>query len=197
MKRIFLSSIALLISITVHAQYSNEEYVHELFRLSSTQEIPAIILINGNLSTATFGKIECMDSSEGIIEIPFLYHHLGRLDFRLGDYRRLSKIPDSNQVKIWLCLKSPVFTKTITYWDTMMVAGTFYMKNLCLNDKSQYIKIEITTLKKKYYKITLWSDWINITYKDSIPNSLWRKRIDAKDWKIYHRRFGVWGPPCW
>lgn len=196
MRKLFLIITTLFLSITTNAQFSNEELVRDLFRVSPTQGQPATILANGHLVANTFGKLVYFDPSMNFQEIPFLYQN-GMIYYTDIGFTKLSTLQDSCPVQLWLCLKSPVFKSNGTYWDTMMVMGTFGVEDLCIKSDNKYIRLKITTLRKRYYKITLESNGIKIVYKDIIPHFLWKKRIDNKDCHIYNRHYGVWGPPLW
>lgn len=198
MKKTILLLSSLIVSVTTSAQYSNELKVYESFNQAiGRHEQPMTIMANGNLIAHTFGWIEYIDSSYSVQKIPFLYQK-ERINYTDVGFAKLSSLPDSTDIKFWLCLKSPVFIKYGgAYWDTMMVVGGFTIRDLRIKSKYDYIQLQITTLKKKYYMITLVDAVNKVVYKNTRPRFLWRRRIDNKDWRTYNRQNGVWGASLW
>ncbi len=196
MRKLILLIFVTLLSIGSKAQITKEEEnVLEWFRYSNTiHEQQAIILVNGYfMGKMSFGYIEYSDSSNNVQKIPLLCGG-GVIEYTHSGYTKLSVLPDSTQIKLWLCLKSPVFDSKCYWWDTMMVGGTFYLGDLCIKSRDPHIILCITTIKKKYYKITLYSNFIHVAYKDTKQNALLRRRIEIKDWRLYHEG---WGTPLW
>ena len=175
------------------AQINGEAKIYELFRWDKHSYSHATITINGHISTNTYGSIEYIDSSYEHKKIPFLYIN-EMFVFRKHDHEVLLSLSDSTPINLWLCIKSPVYAE-LSYCDTLTVSGKCKLADLNLQGSPPYVRIVITLLKKKYYKIKLKSTSIVCIYKTDTQRDVYkRRRVDAKEQRIQK---GCWGPPLW
>lgn len=218
MKRIFLillpflvfshSCIAQDLSILNHPRYnaSNKAYQavsNYIDKQPDLITLNSIIEVNGIVHPRedTYGYVRYVND-EGVDNKCLFLHYGGIMVVSKNDFDKILKLPDSTQVEVAICLQSPIDEGSCSYWDLVMIKGTFDAR-LLSSTKSRMtpcLHFMITAIGKEYFKIQLHSWGRQSSYYSTSQCLLslrQKKRLDKKENKIYKISVWPWGRKLW
>lgn len=204
------SCIAQDLSILDHPTHDASNTAHDLVSNYIDKQpdqitLNSIIEVNGIVTPSknTYGYIRYVND-EGV-DKKCLFEHLGGIMIvSKKDFDEILKLPDSTQVEVAICLQSPVCEDWCSYWDMVMVKGTFDARRLSptRNRLSPCFHFLITAIGKENFKIQLHSWGRQSSYYSTSQcqlSSRQKKRLDRKEKKIYKISDwpNIWGRKLW
>lgn len=205
MKRIFLmllpfwvfshSCIAQDLSILDHPRHNASFQAYQavtnyIDKQSDQITLSYIIEVNSIVHPGdTYGYIGYVNEEGN--EKKYLFQYLeGIIRVSEKDFNEILKLPDTSLVEVAICLKSPVYKRSCSYWDLVMVKGTFDVRHLTptRNRLSPCFHFIITAIGKKHFKIRLDSWGRQSSYYSVNQCQLShtkQKRLDRKEKRIY------------